>query len=553
MKYEKNIISSRIKNALVVGVFGVLLFEIGKMSQVTRQVHVKHFTAFFDTEGQRLEEENEIKEQIAQKIHAECDESWANGMSRRLSIHSFISSGEYPDFISGGMELYQAGALIPIDTYWDEYPNLYHYLTPQEWDQLRLPDGHIYWIPQFGVSKGKIVENIHDGEAFWIQTRVLKWANYPKICSLEEYFDLIERYVKANPVMENGTPNIPFSILCDDWRYFCLENVPQFLAGYPNDGSCMVDPETLQVIDYNTCDVAKQYFQKLNEEYHKGILDPEAFTATYEEYLDKLSSGAVLGMVDQWWEFAYDIGIAYAKQNLSAYGCGYVPLPITIDGKRKNQWHVSKSSQLNSSSGLSITVSCKDVQGALKFINDLLDPEIQTMRYWGEEGVDYMVDQSGRFYMDHIMEQRRNNAELKKTHYCFYSYFPRNEGLIDEINGFSPEYQPGDYLHSVAPTTQECLRAYGCKNYVDMLGNNPAPGKWFPMYTYSSQLTYGTPVGDTWEAMTEVKQNWLPQVIMDDDFESTWNDYMKAYESCRPEIFFEDMQKELERRVKGKP
>ena len=47
-----------------------------------------------------------------------------------------------------------------------------------------------------------------------------------------------------------------------------------FLDGYPNDGSCMVDPETQKVMDYNTTDTAKAYFGKLNEEYKKGIVDP---------------------------------------------------------------------------------------------------------------------------------------------------------------------------------------------------------------------------------------------------------------------------------------
>ena len=89
-------------------------------------------------------------------------------------------------------------------------------------------------------------------------------------------------------MMENGTRNIPFTVLSDDWRYFCLENVPQFLDGYPNDGCCMVDPQTFQVMDYNTTETARAYFEKLNEEYRKGILDAEAFTNSYEEYLNKL-------------------------------------------------------------------------------------------------------------------------------------------------------------------------------------------------------------------------------------------------------------------------
>ena len=66
----------------------------------------------------------------------------------------------------------------------------------------------------------------------------------------------------------------------------------------------MVDPDTLTVLDYNTSDTAVAYFRKLNEEYQKGIVDPESFTQSYDEYISKLSTGRVLGMIDQWWDFS---------------------------------------------------------------------------------------------------------------------------------------------------------------------------------------------------------------------------------------------------------
>ena len=50
----------------------------------------------------------------------------------------------------------------------------------------------------------------------------------------------------------------------------------------------MVDPDTKKVLDYNTSDTAVKYFKKLNEEYNKGIVDPESFTQTYDEYISKL-------------------------------------------------------------------------------------------------------------------------------------------------------------------------------------------------------------------------------------------------------------------------
>ena len=254
----------RILSAIYVIVTGIVM--TGVIIDHSEKVRsVKTFTAFFATTGVVIDSDNDIKQIIADKTGAQCEEIWLNGETAEEATYMYIANGVYPDFISADRNLYDAKALIPIDEYWDEYPNIYNYLSPDEWDELRQDDGHVYWIPQFGVGDSDSCDVIHDGEAFWIQTRVLKWAGYPEVRTLDEYFDLIERYVESNPAMENGRQNIPFTILCDDWRYFCLENPPQFLDGYPNDGCCMVDPVNLKVLDYNNTPTAKEYFRKLNE------------------------------------------------------------------------------------------------------------------------------------------------------------------------------------------------------------------------------------------------------------------------------------------------
>lgn len=450
--------------------------------------------------------------------------------------------------------LYEAGALIPIDVYWDDYPNIKNFLPSEIWDRFRQADGHVYWIPQFGIVHGKVEEVLHEGEAFWIQTRVLKWAGYPDIRTLDEYFALLEAYVAENPVMENPfrqeeiMENIPFTILCDDWRYFCLENPPQFLDGFPNDGSCMVDTNTRTVLDYNTSETAKRYFKKLNEEYNKGIVDQEFFTQSYQEYLEKIASGRVLGMVDQWWQFAYSVNTSL--ENMPVQNYGYVPLPITIDRGIQNQWHIKRGAELSVADGISITVSCEDLKGAMQFINDLLDEEILKLRYWGIEGIDYDVYVNGVYYRTPEQRERAKNLDYSNAHFCMYSYFPRIEGMLsDGINAFSPEYQTDEFLNALAPDVKECLVAYGCRNYVEMLGSNNAPGPWFPMYSYSEMLTSETEAGSVWEKMKSIKIHYLPRVVMTEDFEGMWQQYMEDYAACQPEIFFEEMQHELERRI----
>lgn len=543
------------KGKLVVSVVIIVSFFIIAISILigirdNHKMDIIKFTAFYNMQGTSINADNDIKELLAEKTGVDCEEIWLGSQSREDAYNSYIASGEYTDFIMGDLELYEAGALIPIDEYWDQYPNIRYYMSDEEWDRLRLDDGHIYWIPQFGVVNGEDTELVHEGEAFWIQTRVLKWAGYPQVDTLEEYFDLIEQYYAHNKVMDNGTANIPFTILCDDWRYFCLENPPQFLDGYPNDGSCMVDIKTRKVMDYNTTPTAKIYFKKLNEEFKKGIIDPESFTSTYEEYLDKLSTGAVLGMVDQWWQFNYDIDSAYKRQNLSSKGCSYVPLPITIEKGIKNQWHVSRSNEVDVSKGLSVTISCKEIQKALQFINDLLEPEIQLIRYWGIKDVDYYVDENGIFYLTEEQRNRADNADYIRSHFCSYSFFPRVEGKIKgNVNYFSPEYQPGEFFASLPDDVKECLDAYGCKTYVEMLGANKQPGPWYPMYSYSALLTTKTESGIVWNNLNEVKQTWLPKVVLSKNFDGTWERYMDAYKACNPSVFFNDMQKGLDRRI----
>lgn len=541
------------KRGIEVSLILVLLAAMWGMSvkqEHTVRTQIKHFTAFFPTEGSPLEYGNVMKAKIAEVTGADCEEVWLSGQSKENALNSYIASGRYPDFIQGEKDLYEADALIPIDEYWDEYPNIRQYMTNEQWDTLRQEDGHIYWIPQFGVINGKNTDVIHDGEAFWIQTRVLKWAGYPEIHTVDQYFDLLEAYMDANPTMENGTENIPFTVLCDDWRYFCLENVPQFLDGYPNDGCCMVDPQTLQVVDYNTTETARMYFEKLNQEYRKGILDAEAFTNTYEEYLNKLSTGAVLGMVDQWWQFYYAIYPAYERQNLSGQGCDYVPLPITMQEGTENQWHVERSASIDISSGLAITVSCADIDGALQFVNDLLKPDVEILRFWGQEGINYSVDEEGVFYQTREQSERFSDDMLAADYFCYYSYFPRWEGLLpDGKNAFSLEYQPAEFLKSQPQDVQECLQAYGCASYVDMIGNHEAPGKWYPLYSYASSLSNATEAGRVYEQINETKHDWLPRVIMAEDFDAAWQEYMAAYDACEPQILMDDLQQEVMRRI----
>ena len=256
-------------------------------------------------------------------------------------------------------------------------------------------------------------------------------------------------------------------------------------------------------------------------------------------------------MIDQWWNFAYSVNDSLKQQGLHEQGCDYVPLPITIEEGIQNQWHNSGAA-FNVSGGLGITVSCDDVEGALQFVNDLLEQEVHDLRHWGVEGVDYEVDENGEYYRTDDMRLQGSDTAYKTSHFCNYSYFPQYSGTSrDGVNAMKPENQPREAFDGLNDDVQKCFEAYGAETYVDMIGTSEAPGPWYPMYSFSNTMTTSTPGGMAWTKMGEIKHEYLPKVVMAEDFDKAWDEYMKVYEGCNPQAFLDEMQEELERRMEA--
>lgn len=552
MKISKFIVSK-----LLIGVMALTLF-VGcgiRRKETTTNISddkVKEFSAFFAVAGKEIPDNNRVKNAIAKRIGAKVNETWLSGQTAKEKIGAMIASGKYPDFIDGGdgtQNLVDAGALVPLEDKLDKYPNIKKFWSDSEWDKVKKEDGHIYFIPQFGNAKDdKYTSTDFGEEAFWIQKAVLEWANYPQIKTLDEYFDVIEKYKAANPII-NGKETIGFEILCDDWRYFCLENPPQFLAGYPNDGKAIVDKETLTAKSYDLIPEARKYFEKLNEEYNKGIIDSETFTSSYAQYISKLSSGRVLGMVDQQWEFQ-SAEWSLKQQNMEERT--YVPLALSFDKKVMTNYRTKLA--INPSSGLGITTSCKDVDGALKVINDLLSNDVIILRNWGEKNIDYKVGSDGVFYRTE--EQRVNENDLQWSNYnmCGYGYFPNySEGYLDDgINCIMPNDQVSEFKAGLSEVDKKILEAYGFEKWADFIPNSEESGAWYPIYSVCNTWTSDRPEGVALQKMEEVKREWLPKAIMvkPNEFDYVWNQYKTALTTQVDIKAYEDaLTKEVRRRV----
>ncbi|WP_373755243.1 sugar ABC transporter substrate-binding protein [Jeotgalibaca porci] len=514
---------------------------------------IRVYSAFMGVAGKELPEDNRINVALAELIGARAEVTWLTGQTAKERIGVMIAGGEYPDLVDasdGYSQMVDAGAYVPLEDYIDDYPNLKALYTDLEWEKIKAAnDGHIYTIPTFSSVRGENTETNYGQEAFWIQKRVLQWADYPEITTVDEYFELINAFLEEHPETE-GQPTIGFEILSDDWRYFALENPPAFLAGYPNDGAAIVDPETLEAKVYDTIPEAKEYFKKLTDEYANGVIDPETFTSKYDQYIAKISSGRVLGMIDQHWQFEQ------AANSLRSQGkdeLTYVPFGLVLDPSVKPQYKEAPS--LNTNGGLGITVSNDDIEGTLAFLDGVVSEEAMILRGWGEEGIDYEIDENGKFYRTE--EQRANwrNTDWVDNNGLDYGYITSYRGMLpDGINAVLPHEQVEEFQANLVDIDLEVLEAYGHEKWADFMEVQDPIYPWFPIYTERGTWTADEPAGIANQKMTEVKMKWLPQIIMGgpDKFEDNWAAYMAEYEDqVDVEAFEGALTEEVKRRVES--
>ena len=515
--------------------------------KANKKASYKRFDGVYAARLTPAAEDNDARMLIAEKTGVLLDQRFiADQDDINKTFSDMIIANKYPDFLAPDAEncqkLLKAGAFIPIDNYWDDYPNIKNLYTDRQWDSLREADGHIYYIPLFSAVNIRDTSPIHSGEAFWIQTRVLEWGGYPKLKTPDDYFDLIERYLKANPTDENGDPYYGYEIEANDAWFFALDNPPMFLDGYPNDGCCIVDPETLEAKDYNLSPTAKKWFKKLNEEYMKGIIDQECFLLTSDQYYSRLSTGRVLGMVDQRWNFNG------AVKDLPPE-CTYIPFGLTIDESIPDRYRDQVS--FNNSAGAGISVSCDDPEGAVKFMNDLLDPEVHNLRFWGIKDVDYSVNNDGIFTMTEEQYNNWNNSEYKEKHLCAYDYMPQIQGLtVDGKNAYNPTTQPNIFFDRLSEDVQRCFKAYGVQTFNELLSDPPLENPaWYPMWSFSNAVTDDTDYGKVMKQIDAAKHKYLPLLVMSSDFEKTWKEYVSVYGNIDTQLYFDELTAEVRRRT----
>ncbi|MEK5239690.1 sugar ABC transporter substrate-binding protein [Paenibacillus sp. FSL L8-0470] len=502
-----------------------------------------NISIFLGEAGQQPTPDNKIYKKIKEETGASFNfEFLAGDINQKLGV--MIAGQDYPDMMTGNTKLTAAGAYIPLEDLIEQYaPNLKaHYAD--YWNMMKDPnDGHIYILPNYGVYNGKVNSAYYSGPAFWIQKAILKEFGYPKVKTLDEYFDLIEKYKEKYPKID-GSPTIGFEILNSDWRNWGLFNAPQHLIGHPNDGGVVVNDGVAEI--FADKDYAKQYYQKLNEVNQKGLIDKETFVQNYDQYMAKLSSGTVLGMFDQHWNFGS------AEESLTTQNKierTYVGLPLVYDTATKDYYR--DRAALNLNNGFGISINAKDPVKIIKLLDTLISEDWQKTFAWGIEGEDYIVNEKGRFMRTQEQRDKATDAtwQLANKAKSLYSWMPKIEGSFNDGNATGVSEQPEEYQAGLKPFDKEFLDAYGFNSYVDFFSEPPANPVYYP--AWSIDLVEGSDAKIASTKLNELSTKFLPKAILASpaEFDSVWGDYVGEVKKANVKAYEDKINEQIKWRI----
>lgn len=479
--------------------------------------------SFFNAD---LTEDKSFDDPVAKKITEETGvilelEHPVGGDEQAIPL--MIASGDYPDmiFAKGDIgKLIEAGGVIKLDDLIEEKGDHLKAMYGDQINRLRnsIDNPGIYTVGTYGVETA----NWETSGTTSIQLDVLRELGYPEINTVEDYENVLTEYIEKYPEID-GQKTIGLSLLGSDWRWLITVGNPAgFSLGIPDDGQWAINDETGEAQYKFTLPEIKEYFKWLNHMNDIGLLDPESFTHTHDTYIAKLSSGRVLGIADQDWNYG-DADKALVADNKEWRT--YAPLPVTLNEKYQSQG--LKDYGFAGGWGVSISSTSKHPEKAFEFLNWMGSEEAQILLNWGIEGVNYDVVDGKRVMKDEDIKRKNSDADYaKETGVGYYLYpFPQWGSAAVDSGGDSitPDSQK-DIIANYNDAEKEVISAYDMESWID----------WFPTTEELGTSKHGAaanfviPSGSELEIIQqkadELTEQKITQAILGkpDDFDAAW-------------------------------
>jgi ABC-type glycerol-3-phosphate transport system substrate-binding protein len=213
-----------------------------------------------------------------------------NDVGERLNL--MLASNDYPEVIdclspSQAQQWIDQGKAVNLKPLIDTYaPNLTKRLGTMV-KRFTNPKGQIYTMPnQWGIL------NITDyaPEIRWDWWREL---GSPKIQTPDDYYNVLKSMVAKHPTNDKGEKTYALCFIKDRQSYTIIGAMWGLKKGWQDTNGTLTyflnTPEGLALTRY------------VNRFYREGLLDPDSFVVTLDDWRIKISNQRLAGHVGDWW------------------------------------------------------------------------------------------------------------------------------------------------------------------------------------------------------------------------------------------------------------
>ena len=462
-------------------------------------------------------------------------------------LNAMIAANDLPDVfcINGGdaqlNSLIEGGLIYALDDYIADYaPNLNADNNAQAMmaaNRLDAPDGKLYKI---GLNKGYWDSaGLGPQRGYYIRWDLYQQLGYPQITTTDELCEVLAQMQALEPQNKSGQPTyaagawnngIPDSIL---W--------PQALMmGYSTgpDNILAVDIETWEILPTSPLkDTSSYVWQALrwaNKLNQLGVFDPDSFTQTYQNYMDKSAVGNYLMTVLTWTagsanaNFITDGTPEKQMICLPSKDFGYKNVTLfdnMVKGER--QWVVAKT--------------CETPERAVQLLDFLSSFEFSRIAHDGVIGSNWdMVDGKATIINEDFIgmnEEETIENSLETGARIFRLFCGYASATINPEDG-----QSVDLLSDAFPLTEtheDFLAHYGkdSMNDVYMDGMNT--------YTNSTLITWGTLPDELQTYATNLRdylnQGYVACILAEDDaaFEAQRDELIAGLDAYRVDEIYQ--------------
>ncbi|MDR1643590.1 MAG: extracellular solute-binding protein [Clostridiales bacterium] len=321
------------------------------------------------------------------------DMVWEDATSDKFNM--LMASGDLPDMVQTGITidkdkeaLFKSGQVLPLSDLIEKYaPDMVRDLAvPLEITRksLGLGDGEIYQIP---IMIGEVEREDYP---LYIRWDWYKEIGAPEFTTWREYLDILKQIVERHPTTDDGKKVFGLGGWVNwgvGWWTFApnMGSLPGWGGFGPSSASYVNYGDNSMIMAWDERNPEFMQVEVANIASRLGIYDPDTMIQSNEDFNAKRNAGQYVSLFGTW-------VIRQFNSDHAAEGIGYVPA-IPTGGNYYVAGH-----QKNDAGALSIIVSknCKDPAAAMRWLNYVCSYEGNEMLYNGVEGIDWVINDSGK-------------------------------------------------------------------------------------------------------------------------------------------------------------